>query len=125
MKKIVLLLFGSTLFMGCYYDKADIINPNAAYVSCDTSIVGYATTVAPILEKNCNSCHGAAVYSTSGGDVPLHSHAVIKNYVNNNGNKLINAINWVGGNNMPKSADKLSDCDINKITSWINKGFPQ
>ncbi len=125
MKTIALLLLSSTFLIGCYYDKADIINPNAAYVSCDTSSVGYAQIVAPIVEKNCNSCHGQAVYASNGGNVPLYSLTVIKDYVNSNGSKLLNSINWVGGHNMPKSADKLSDCDINKITAWINKGFPQ
>ena len=40
--------------------------------------------------------------------------------------KIIDAINHVDGvSNMPKGELQLSDCDISRLTAWINAGAPE
>ena len=111
---VVLLMF---LISSCYYDKAELIyNQN---VACDTSNVKYSTVVAPILNTNCNGCHGGN--SAMGAGIILDNYASTKVYIDNR--RLINSILQNGtASNMPKGGGKLDACTIRKINSWINKG---
>jgi len=41
-------------------------------------------------------------------------------------NRIIGAINHDDGfSPMPKGGSKVSDCDIDKMTQWINDGAPE
>ena len=121
MKKIILSICIGITFAGCYYDKADIVNPNAAYVSCDTTSVTYNTTILPILTNNsCLGCHSSSAITQ------LDTYDAVK-IAGQNG-KLLHAVTWDNTNTylpMPSGGNKLSDCNINKISAWINKNFPQ
>jgi len=118
MKKTVLsILMGITL-AGCYYDKADVINPNAAYITCDTTNVTYSGTIAPILSNNnCLGCHGSSAITQ------LDTYSAVKSAATSG--KLLPAVNWSNTGNyipMPSGGSKISDCNINKIAAWINQG---
>jgi len=127
MKKIVLVIIVVGLFAGCYYDKSDVINPNAAFVGCDTTAVSYNSTIAPIISSSCaqaSGCHGANPESV-GGKLPLNTYDLLSTYVKANKDIFMRDINWTSSNsanNMPSGAGKLSDCSINKIAAWINQG---
>ncbi|WP_158559193.1 c-type cytochrome [Deminuibacter soli] len=87
-------------------------------VTCDTVNSKYSTAVQPILQANCYSCHANG--NVNGG-VTLGSYANVKQQATN-GN-LIGVITHASGYPaMPEGAPKLSDCDINKIRSWIANG---
>ena len=116
----ILLLLDS-----CYNDKYDKLYPAPPVVTCDTASVSFATTIMPILTAKCNvagGCHDAAGAATSGYDFTsgwdvFHFQATH--------NILINDINFTpsnGRNAMPKNLPKLSQCEIDKMTAWVNQG---
>ncbi|MBX7183082.1 MAG: hypothetical protein K1X82_13300 [Bacteroidia bacterium] len=85
---------------------------------CDTNQVSYSQFVAPKLQSFCIGCHSN---SSSQGGVNLSGYANVMTYAQNG--KLMKCINWESGvSAMPKGAQKLNDCTISKIQSWINQG---
>jgi hypothetical protein len=125
MKKLVLtgVCFAaiSLLFNGCYYDKEAILYP-AGTSSCDTTVPStFTATVMPILNANCNVCHGGT--GASGGGIVLDNYNGVKAQVN--AGRLAGAINHDAGYiAMPQGADKLPPCTIAKIQQWISAGAP-
>ena len=127
MKKVLIIGITSFLFIGCYYDKADVINPNAAFVGCDTTKVSYNTDIKPILSNNtCLTCHTGA--TSSGGNIALDDYASVKASatkgellpaVRQDAKCSVCAANYAP---MPVGASKISDCNINKIAAWIHQG---
>ena len=86
--------------------------------SCDTTNIAFAAKVKPILDNNCVGCHNSA---SASGSVNLDGYTNVKTYVTNG--KLIGTINQQSGfSPMPKNGNKLSDCQINVVQLWINKG---
>lgn len=117
MKTKYLVLISMLLIMGCYKDKRELLYPGN---NCDTSSVTFVGTIQPILSQNCAGagCHQGAA-SAAGIDLSNYSGTKI---IADNG-KLIGVINHSPGfSPMPKNMSKLSDCDINKISAWVNKG---
>lgn len=116
----MLLLAGSTIVAGCYNDKADALYPSTGSTTCDTTTVTFATQVLPIMVANCaiSGCHDAS--SVQGG-YDLSSYNGVKQSVDNQ--RLLGSINWENGYQaMPQNTVKLTQCDINKITRWVNTG---
>lgn len=103
----------------CYYDKSELLYPS----SCDTTTITYTQTVKPVLNAYCLSCHGANVYNTLGGSINLDSHANIVLAVEN-GNFLKAIRHEAGASPMPKSQQKMPDCQITQIEKWILSGAP-
>ena len=124
MKYLIVIL--SLVLTGCYYDKEDQLYPlsnSGSGNTCDTSNVTYTATIQPILAQNCalSGCHDAATQS-SGHNLSTYDGA--KNAVNSG--RLLGSIRQESGfSAMPKGMTKLSDCNISKISAWINKGMPQ
>lgn len=118
MKKILSFAVIALAFIGCYNDKQDKLYPMPGVVVCDTSNVKYATDIKPIFAAKCNTpgCHDAA---SMGGGYNFTTHAGIQTPALNG--KIVNSINWISSP-MPKNLPKLSQCEIDKITSWVNKG---
>jgi hypothetical protein len=86
--------------------------------TCDTVNMKYLANVQPIIAANCYSCHGNGL---SQNGVSLDSYSKVKQQVSNG--QLIGVITHAAGYTpMPYGKAKLSDCDINKIRSWINWG---
>src|SRR3954463_8183514 len=120
MKKIILISSLSLIIAGCYNDKADKLYPAPAVVTCDTTTITYAHDIQPIVAASCSisSCHDAAGAPLSGNNnfttfTDIHTVAL-------NG-QLLGDIRWESGHNaMPKGLPKFPDCDINKITKWVN-----
>jgi len=114
---------------GCYNDKYDKLYPAtpANATTCDTTTITYSKDVSPIIVSNCynpgNGCHDAAGSATSGFDYTKFS--ILAGNVADG--SLLTDINFTptrGHNTMPKNGTQLSQCDINKITRWINDGYP-
>ena len=85
---------------------------------CDTNNMSYSADIIPILESICFSCHGNGL---SENGINFDTYSGIKAVADNG--KLVGAISHAAGFvAMPQSAPKLSDCNINKIKSWVNAG---
>ena len=124
MKKIMIVAGALLVLNSCYNDKYDKLYPAPAVVTCDTTNVTFTHDIMPILTANCNvtgGCHDAAGAAVSGYDFTgyagIHFQATQ--------NILINDINQTpsaGHNAMPKNLPKMAQCDIDKITRWVNLG---
>jgi hypothetical protein len=128
MKKLLFPLLAiaiacTTTIVSCSKDnEQDLGNNNppdgGGNNNCDTANMKYAANVLPILSASCYGCHANG--NASGG-VALGTYAGVKAQVDN-GN-LLHVINHDPGYPaMPQGGSKLSDCNINKIRSWINHG---
>ncbi|TKK67673.1 cytochrome c [Ilyomonas limi] len=116
---LLCLIAGSMmLIIGCSKSSEDRLTTPIPPSDCDTVNMTYSSDVQPILEANCYSCHGNG--NVNGG-VTLDSYTGVK-LVADNG-LLIGVITHAPGYPpMPDGGGKLSDCDINKIKDWINRG---
>jgi hypothetical protein len=111
----LLLLTVSTA--SCKYDKQELLFPNTV---CDTTVVTYSVSVAPILSANCTRCHGG---STPSAGIKLDVYSGVKIYADNG--SLLGAISHDPSfSPMPKNGPKMSDCNIAKIRKWIAAGSP-
>ena len=118
---LIIVILVVSILPGCYNKKADLIIPNN---DCDTSVViSYRSDITNILQQNCFICHSAEKYSSAGGNHQLDSFLSLQEMVING--KLLKAINHSpGAVPMPYGGGTLSDCDIMKITAWVNRGAP-
>ncbi len=116
---LIIAILSIGIITGCYNKKADLIIPNN---DCDTTvIISYRSDITNILRQNCFMCHSAEKYASFGGNRQLDSFQSLQEMVTNG--KLLKAINHAAGAvPMPYGGEKLSDCDIMKITAWVNRG---
>lgn len=124
--KHILPIAASALIIlaGCYNDKADQLYPEPTTTgggnTCDTTTMSYNDDIKPIISQYCTdpNCH---VGGGTTGSYLLNTYDGLKLTVTNN--RLLGAINQDNGFvAMPQGMSKLSDCNINKITAWINQG---
>ena len=79
---------------------------------CDTTDTKFATVVNPVITSKCISCHSDA--SQSGG-INLEGYDNVKaNYVA--------LLSTMKDGSMPKGSDRIDDCIITKIQTWVNRG---
>ena len=109
---LLLLLFAT----GCTYDNAEKIAP-----ACGTPAeVSYQFAISPLLDRNCRSCHNAALLT---GNVNLEDFAEIQRRAGTG--QLIGVVSHAPGfPEMPKYSPKLSDCDIALLKKWVDAGAP-
>lgn len=126
MRKLVMpgisILFACLMVVACSKKSEDKLSSGGTGgtggTSCDTVNMAYTANVVPILKANCYSCHGNG--SALGG-VTLDNYAAVQTRASNG--QLIGVITHASGYPaMPEGGAKLSDCDINKIQDWINRG---
>jgi uncharacterized membrane protein len=86
--------------------------------ACDTAVSGFSSTIQPMMTKYCVGCHA---YPNAGAGVDLSSHLGVKNAINQG---LMKSLDHTGNYPMPKGGSKLSDCEINQVRKWIQKGAP-
>jgi len=127
MKKL-LMIASLVVFLGsCYNDKYDKLYPAAPTNTCDTTTIGYAKDIAPIITTYCainGGCHNPSGDANTGNlDYTifsvLQSQATTALIVDD-----INGTPSRGHNAMPLNLPALSACDINKLTRWVNEGAP-
>jgi hypothetical protein len=107
------------LMTGCYYDNKEELYPELSF-TCDTANVTYSIQVKNILNSYCIGCHGGS-YMNDGGKIRLDNYTDLKTIVDNG--KLLGAlVHLPNYKPMPKNSPPLSDCRINQIKAWINKG---
>jgi mono/diheme cytochrome c family protein len=118
MKKIILSIAIISLISSCYYDNEEVLYPNNG--NCDTTNVTYTNTIQPIMSQSCTGCHGSS--SPSGG-IDLTTYSLVRASAED-GSLLGTMAFQSGYSPMPKGGNKVSDCTLNKIQAWINKGYP-
>ena len=122
MKNSLLLLAGLSLGLAissCKYDNAETLYPAEP---CDTTMITYTLTIAPIISFNClnQDCHGGSA-TVSG--IPLDGYENLKATVDSE--RLLGAIRHENGYSaMPKNTTSLIECDIEKIEKWVADGAP-
>ncbi len=122
MKKelIFILIITAIISSSCYYDKEELLYPVLAN-SCDTTDVGYAKSITPILSNLCLQCHGNSNAAVNGANIKLEDYSDVKTYVDNG--KLYGSISHGAGYSaMPKGAAKFDDCKIKLFNLWIENG---
>ena len=112
---LIMLVIG---FVACDSDPEDPM------VNCETTGLTYNDDIAAIFNESCAlaGCHneGNAGFST----YEMFNYATTKAAVDDG--RIIGSINHESGFlEMPRSADKLDDCTIDKITQWIEDGAPE
>lgn len=92
---------------------------NTCNESCDTSNVTYNLSIQPLIATYCIGCHGSN--SPSAG-IDLSTYQKVKNVADIG--QLSGAVNHESGfAAMPPSGSKLSQCNLDKITIWINNNY--
>ncbi|MDQ6815183.1 MAG: cytochrome c [Bacteroidota bacterium] len=128
MKKIVIYItFLSLFFIGCSKtneeaeSKKSTTTPAGTASVCDTVNMKYALNIQPIIQANCYSCHANGVAESG---VTLETYNQVKQKASSG--LLLKVITHASGvPAMPYQRPKLSDCDINKIQDWIDRGYAQ
>jgi hypothetical protein len=115
----LVLLIVSLMCSSCYYDNEEYIYGDN--IECDTLGITYENFVADLMTLHCDACHNPG--SPSGNIITSDYNDLL--VIINNG-KLHGAVNHLPGYSpMPKGGNKLPDCDISKLNSWLNDGYPQ
>ncbi len=110
------------LAWSCYYDNEEFLYPKLSD-SCDTSNVTFSSSVMPVLQQYCYTCHSNSNAASFGGNIRLEDYADVKISAGNG--QLYGTIAHLPGYSpMPKGGSKLDDCDISIIKSWIDSGAP-
>lgn len=112
---IIVLLVTSVVFTGCYYDSEEDLYPAEV---CVTTNISYSKDIVPIITNSCISCHSALANL---GGVNMEGHSEVLKYALD-GSFLGSVKHLSEYSAMPQSAQKLNDCSISKIESWINAG---
>ena len=116
----MLLGVGLLALPGCYYDvESELYPKNQNTAACDTTVTAYQAKVLPIIQANCYACHSGT--AAAGGNIMLEGYDNLR-VVAANG-RLYKAITHTGPSPMPKGGNKLADCDIAIIRSWIRNGI--
>lgn len=115
---LMLVTLLAMMFSGCYYDVEEELYP--ANGACDTTVVTYTATIAPIMTQYCTSCHGG---STPSGSIDLTTYDNVKLYALDGSlyGSMSHDPNW---SQMPQGGNKVNDCTLSKIQVWINRGTP-
>ncbi|GAA4466963.1 hypothetical protein GCM10023093_21980 [Nemorincola caseinilytica] len=119
MRKILAVAAIAMIATGCYNDKYEELYPKGTVV-CDTTTVAFAGDIKPILDSKCNTsgCHDAA---TASGGYNFTTHAGVQPAMLNG--RILGSVKWMSGfSAMPKDLPKLSQCEIDKMTRWMNQG---
>lgn len=91
---------------------------NCTSTACDTTNVTYAATIAPIFATYCTGCHGGSIPEAG---IDLSSWEGAQSYALD-GSILGSIEHNSNYSAMPKNANKLSECNINKVRQWIANG---
>jgi hypothetical protein len=118
---ILLFVVAIGLF-SCYNDNKEELYPELTS-GCDTTNVTYTSSVVPILNSYCLSCHSNSAANGAGGGIKLENYPDVSVYALTG--KLVGSVKQLGGYSpMPKNAGKLSDCKVRQIDKWVSKGAP-
>jgi hypothetical protein len=109
----------------CYYDNEEDLYPaGSSGTNCDTTTYTFSAFVSPLILNSCGTsgCHNA---TTQSAGVVLSNYTTIKNYITSSKVVFFGTIKHQSGyTQMPQGGNKFSDCNIQKLELWVNKGMP-
>ncbi len=121
LKKIIRIsiFIAAVIFFNCTKRNFKQLHPDpevSVVKNCDTtSAISYSGQVAKILNDNCNNCHNS---TGTPPDLTNYNGVAASAQMG-----LVSCIVWDGNtSNMPKSASKMSVCDITVISKWVSQG---
>ena len=107
----------------CYNDNEEELYPKST--DCDTANNTYSGFVSKVMGQRCATpgCHAGPGSASIG---TFDNHAGLKAVLDAKKNNFIGSIKHSpGANPMPKGGGaKLGDCDIKRLETWINAGYP-
>jgi hypothetical protein len=121
MKKVMILGLAGFLAYACTKDnKVDLLaeQPKEQSDSCQTVDMSYQSDIKSILTQNCASS-GCHLGPNGVGGLDLSTFTSAQRIAADG--EMMGRIKNTNGPLMPPGG-KLSDCDIEKIQSWINDG---
>jgi uncharacterized membrane protein len=87
-------------------------------VVCETTNVTFTGHIQPLIDQKCVNCHSG---NTPSGGVNLSTHEGVETVALNG--RLMGAVTHATGfTAMPFGGQKLADCQIEMIRTWINNG---
>jgi hypothetical protein len=111
----ILMVYFSIAGIGCYYDNEVVLY---GVEECSADPATFSGTIAPIIARNCLTCHSQSVAS---GGVMMETFAQVSLLAESG--KLVGVVTHASGfSPMPKNAAQLSDCNIIKIREWVDAG---
>ena len=106
----ITLLFGAAIFYSCSASKK---------TTASTASITYTKDVKPIIDEHCGTkCHAAI---DPAGGINLTNYTDVR-HESVDGDLLGAIQHGEGYKPMPLKSPKLSDADIQTITSWVNSG---
>lgn len=115
---LIILAFYALYNTSCTNKKEVEAYPNFI---CDTTNARFSVEVKDVFTRNCYNCHSAANANSLGGGTNLENYGTVRAFARS-GILLGNITFAPGANPMPKGGSKISNCDIDKIRAWINRG---
>lgn len=117
-KFYLIILSGFATLSSCTTDSLSDLGE-----SDNTSEVTYTSTIKSIIDNNCIMCHGDV--PTNGAPMSLTTYENVKDAVLTR--NLLDRISRTEGTSgaMPFGGPRLSQNDINAISTWIDANFPQ
>lgn len=114
----IVIVSAIATFQACSKDSEDQQPQSPG--TCNVEDMKYTVNIVPILRANCFECHGNGITTS---DVNLETYSSVKTLADNG--KLVGVVSHAAGyKQMPYNKPKLSDCDINRIKSWVAAGAP-
>lgn len=118
LKKILTVFVIVLIASSCNYDNMETLYPHDP--ECDTVNISYAMDIQPIFDDNCIICHSGPTPPAGFSLVDYENAVVVAKSA-----RLLGAVKHQSGFlEMPQGANKLDDCSINKLESWINLSYP-
>ncbi len=116
-----ILVMGFAILMilsSCTYDNVEELYPSPP--SCDTTDLTYSKDIGPIIDASCAGCHSGSAPS---GNISLANYNDV--VISAQNGSLLGTIRHENGwSPMPKNGNKLDDCSIKKIETWVESGTP-
>lgn len=122
MKKVLTIVSILVVLLSACGDDDAVVITNQPRDLCDSIDVTYKDDIAVILENA--GCSGAYCHGFGNGGFTISNYETTKVTAENP--KFLKAIKHeVSASPMPKSGNKLSDENIQKIECWIQNGFKE
>jgi mono/diheme cytochrome c family protein len=93
---------------------------NFCFDGCDTASVSFSGQIWPMMESYCTGCHSAAA---PGGGIVIAGYDDLVALTGNG--SLMGSVRWESGYARMPTNQQLSECQIDLLQQWIDKGFPE
>lgn len=114
---VIIVLTGIMCVSSCTNDNLEDLSKT---FGCDTTSISYKIDIAPLFQASCSPCHAINTHLPN-GTVRLDEYQFLAPRATEN-NLLCRIKHTLSCSPMPRNADKLPPCDIEKIQAWVDQG---